>query len=371
MGAKHTKTTVTVHDGILDKRQFVNDKLTKQDSFNITETSTVLKSDEEWEKIIEKGYEDIPYCINPKLNGIEECMGLFPDPNKLERFSVTPGTTRCKTYFYRPGLVFNNPNDARLTTELGDVFDGTLCKIVYTDYNYDDMDLTRCCFSENTSACNKNLVNGYKTSHCNAIMQDKCVGNESDPKCILWLEENVNRSEDVALTFYSDYCKKNHDKEVCDYMCKVARSHLDYRSEYCDISLKEWCTNNPDNEKCHCVIVPSDKIPETEEYLGPKECWLSSCSSQSNSKWLYTSQLETRQKCNLTACVISIKDLVLNDNSSVELINSCVSGTTISSSRIVEKEENKYFEKTPGGVMLSFQIGLGALTLALLLIISD
>lgn len=53
---------------------------------------------------------------------------------------------------------------------------------------------------------------------------------------------------------------------------------------------------------------------------------MSQCSSEPNSKWLTTDQLNIRKKCAVTNCVINIDKLTLNDNASAEFINDCISG---------------------------------------------
>jgi len=170
-------------------------------------------------------------------------------------------------------------------------------------------------------------------------MIDFCERNPKSDKCMLWLEKSKDRSDDDAFNIYKDYCSQHHDEKVCDYFCTYSRMFTDHRSVYCDISLKEWCKKNPLDNRCFCVFTPSAKIPEVENYLGPKECWLSDCASQHESKWLTTEQLRTRKECQLTSCVININNLVANDESSVELINDCISGAKVSSSVKYDTEE--------------------------------
>lgn len=371
-----SSTSINIHikveNGYLVKEQKVNGALDYRRSYKITEIGKVYFNDRDWNEIKQAGYRDIQFCIlDNGLNGVSECMGLFSNnPSELnhdlDQFAITKSSTVCRSFLYRPGLVYDPDNDfSAIQKEIGKPELGKLCRITYQDYNYNDEDQERCCFSNNTNKCNKNLINDYTTTHCNIVMKKKCVGNELDPKCILWLENNYKRLENSALEFYADYCSKNHSSLACNYLCRVARENEDYRSSYCDIALTNYCNKNKFESNCACVITPSNIIPDVETYLGPKECWLSACSSQPESKWLTTTQLDTRQKCNLTSCVISIDQLILKNNAKAELINDCISGSSVNSSYYLKKHEKNNIERTPG-VLLYPNIALLSLSLILL-----
>lgn len=367
---------VTVKDGNIIKRKFINDKLDSTYTFSVTEKTKVYFSDLEWQQIKEQGYKDIEFCIQDNgANGISECMGLFDYPNnekasELDQYAVTKGPTSCKSYFYRPGLVYADGLDFSLVErELGRPEQGKLCRIVYQDYNYNDADMDRCCFSDDKSKCNANLINGYTTTHCNATMEKKCKGDETNPKCILWLENNPTRSENSSLAFYQEFCSNNFDSTACNYFCKISRQNEDYKSAFCDNALKNYCQQHQFDSKCYCVVTPTTIVPDLETYLGPKECWLSSCASQKDSKWLTTAQIDTRQKCNLTSCIITIDELTLKNKSKAELINDCVSGTSVNASYELDVEGTKQgirIDPTPG---ILFYPGLGILALSMILLI--
>lgn len=368
-----TQTYIGVEDSALYKEVKVNGTVENRLWIKIKENDKVVFSEKEWEEIRQQGYKDIDFCIlDNGINGVSECMGLFTDSDngyasELDQFAVTKGPVTCKSFFYRPGLVYDESVSVEdITKEIGPPEFGKLCRIVFQDYNYNDEDQERCCFSDNKSKCNKNLVNNYTTTHCNVVMKKKCAGDELNPKCMLWLENNYKRLENSALEFYADFCSKNHSSLACDYLCRVARENSDYRSAYCDKALNTFCNNNQFDSRCHCVVTPSNIIPSIESFLGPKECWLSPCSSQPNSKWLTTTQLDTREKCNLTSCVISIDTLILKNQAKAELINDCVSGTSVNSSYNLEKREKNKLELTPG-ILLYPNIGLLAFSLILLL----
>lgn len=378
MGSSQSyETYITSHDQTLIKDVYLNHNLISKKTYTIQEKVHIDFSPKEWEDIKKKGEIDIDFCIVNDLNGVEECMGLFKDPDttfasKLEQFRVEKGTTPCKSWFYRPGLVITDKNIPDMENEIGNIIDGTKCKLVYTDYVYTDKDLERCCFSDNTTKCNANLINGYKTSHCNIPMIDNCKKDPNNPKCLLWLENNYERKENLALEIYSELCSKNFDAPYCDYFCKIARQNNDYTSQYCDNALTKWCQNNSYNSNCYCVFTPSDEIPNLEQYLGPKPCWLSYCASQPNNKWLLTDQINTRSSCQMTGCIITIQHLQMNDNAKIELINDCVSGTKIDSNYYIKSQVNNPqtdFKKikTPG-ILFSIPFGLFISSMILLII---
>lgn len=342
----------------LIKKIYKDDTLMSEDKFKIKELHHVNFSNEEWNKIKGEKEKDIDFCITDNnFNGITECMGLFSDTNSnyasvLDEFRVVKGPTKCYTYYFRPGLVFKENNIDNLKEKLS-VLDGKLCRLSYQDYNYNDDDLKRCCLTDDQAKCNKNLINNYDTTHCDSVMINECKTNPENSKCILWLEKSYKRSNDIALETYYNICKENFDKPYCNYFCKISRINNDYRSIYCDNALKYWCDNNPNDERCFCVLTPNNIIPEIQEYLGPKECWLSSCASQLENKWLLTDQLETRSNCNLTSCIIDIKQLTMNEDSKLSLINDCISGVKTNSylsSTVLNNKEDNNLEKiyTPG-----------------------
>lgn len=374
-----TSSYINFKDGQLCKEVIRGGNTVSKTCVPASEVSYIDYTDEEWKSLESVGYVDVNYCIDSDdLNGIGECMGIFSgsDPNgPISKFSFQKGTTPCKTYFYRPGLVFtkqsSDPDFLTAKDTFGGIRNGTLCRLKYRDYNYNDTDLENCCLGlKDSSLCNKNTVNNFTTAHCNVILLKHCVKeNINNDRCMLWLEKGDTRGDDVALKHYSSVCANSHYSKACDYFCKVSRQYEDYRSEYCDVALKKYCENNPNDNNCGCVFTPESKISKVEEFLGPKECWLSECASQANSKWLTTSQRDTRQKCNITSCIISIKELVLSGNGSVDLVNSCLAGTTTNSSSLITNKKKslmEVIEDTPG-VLFSVQAGILCISLFLLL----
>lgn len=313
-----------------------------------TEIDKVNFTEEEWEKI-KNNSKEIDFCLIGDYNTINECAGLFTQYSndyafKLDQFRIVEGS-ECYSLSFRPGICIEPKNKKYFDDAYIETIKGNKCKIVYQDFNYNVADINRCCFSDDQSNCNANLINNYTTNHCNGSMVENCKNDMGNPKCIKWLEQTYERFNNEALELYNKWCSDNFDSSNCDYFCKIARNNNDYRSEFCDSALKQWCKTHPSNSKCLCSNTPNSVIPDVETYLGPKECWLSQCSSEQNSKWLTTDQLNIRKKCAVTNCVINIDKLTLNDNASAEFINDCISGGE-SSIYINTKEKNIEYKKT-------------------------
>lgn len=296
------------------------------------EINRVQLSEEDWDQIKKDGSKEFNFCLVNNYNSINECVGLFTDTATeyafvLDQFRIEYGSD-CYSLNFRPGICVEPKNKYKLDQAQIEAVPGKKCKIIYQDYNYNVSDILRCCFEPDKRSCNANLKNNYTTNHCNGAMLQKCKDNMDHPNCILWLEKSFERFDNEALEMYQNWCSNNFDSEICDYFCKISRSNNDYKSAFCDTALQNWCKKHPDNDKCLCVFTPNNIIPEVEKYLGPKECWLAQCSSEPNSKWLTTDQLNIRKKCSVTNCVININKLTLNDNATADFINDCTSGNS-------------------------------------------
>lgn len=308
---------------------------------------------------------ELDFCIIPGYNGVNECVGLFDkDSNKfselLDKYSVGATGSSCLSLNFRPGICINGNVVSQLEPY---IINGNKCKVIYRDYLYDDVDLKRCCTTDDTKKCNENLINNYKTSHCNIIMEEFCKNSPEEKKCIEWLEKSNVRTDENALLLYSNYCKKNFESNLCTYMCNISRDVINQNSKYCDDALISWCNDNKSNIKCKCLLATSKDIPSIEEYIGPKECWLKECASERDLKWLTTEQLNKRKNCNITSCIISLDKLTMNDESSGEFINDCVQGTKITSTQLYfgkKKEEEIKTDFSPG-ILLSVPIGIFSL----------
>lgn len=332
-----------------------------------TEIDRVNFTEQEWEIIKKNSSKELDFCLIKDYNDINECAGLFTEYSndyafKLDQYRLVKGS-ECYSMPFRPGICIDPYNKSRFDTAYINTIKGNKCKIIYQDFNYNVADLNRCCFSDNKTSCNANLINNYTTNHCNGAMVENCKTNMGDPKCIKWLEQTYERFNNEALELYSKWCSDNFDSPYCDYFCKIARDNNDYRSEFCDSALKKWCETHSSNPKCICSNTPSSIIPDTETYLGPKECWLSQCSSEQNSKWLTTDQLNIRKKCAVTNCVINIDKLTLNDNASAEFINDCISGGTNEYTAPDVVNNIEYKKTTSIGFIPEILIGTGLLIL--------
>lgn len=387
-GTQSSEIKIYYKDGRLIKETKTgNSVITESAEYN--ELDLVNFTEQDWEEIKNKP-KVLDYCLlDNGANGLQECASLFRDSNlptnpdgsplnaessyisALDQYRITKSNVSCLSYLYRPGGMPPKEAEPTLIRIFGNMVKGYKCQLEYQDYNYSDKDYMRCCYETNKTNCNANLVNDFTTQHCNGYMSNICKTNPTNPSCVRWLEQTTTRGDGAALEVYSEYCKKNHDKEICSYFCSTARKLKDYRSSFCDISLTEWCKNNVEDSRCDCITTPSNRIPETEEYLGPKECWLSSCVSVTDPKWLLTNQIETRQNCKLTACIVDIKSLVLNDQSAASIVNNCLtnSRTIKQIERNVNNKTNQIIETifVPGFMLTPSIIILSCAVLALIL----
>lgn len=323
---------------------------------NAIETNSVVFTTEEWEQIKKDGYKDIDFCMIPGITGTPECTGLFQLDNEtvasaLDEYHVAYSPDECSSFIYRPGMVIPELDDDAKSWFGNTIVKGNKCRIVYQDYDYDNDDLVRCCSTSDHQKCNKNLINNYETRHCDITMSTVCKDNPESSFCIDWLMNTTKRFNVIALDTYVDYCKENFDNEICSYFCIAARDNKDYKSSYCDVALETWCEKNKQSSYCFCYNTPGVKIPEIEQYLGPKECWLKECASEPDLKWLTTDQLDVKNQCEVTSCIIDVGSLMLKDNATASFVNDCISGLqtnaeTILNSDDYEKDlETKY---TPG-----------------------
>ncbi|CCU55733.1 myristylated protein, essential for entry/fusion (Cop-A16L) [Choristoneura biennis entomopoxvirus] len=277
---------------------------------------------------------EIEYCIGTPYNSLAECALIFNNnilsnyTNELDNYVITNEGASCTSLTFRPGSVLYG-NSEWLE---GRTFVGNKCKIKYRGYPIYENDLYECCTGKRIEGCHETLINNFTTSHCNVTMQNFCYENPEEIYCYRWLDSQ-SKTYDVALKLYSDLCSNDHTKLYCDYMCKYAR---DYGfSGYCDKSLESWCSDNKNNSLCFCYNPPADIIPDVEEVLGPKECWLAPCTvSYRSQKWLTTDQLNIKQNCNIQSCIITIGSLVTRGNNKIDLINNCINN--LNASTIIE-----------------------------------
>ncbi|BAO49426.1 putative myristylated membrane protein [Alphaentomopoxvirus acuprea] len=275
---------------------------------------------------------EIEYCIASPFNGLGECSKLFnSDPSsnytyELDNYVITNEGTPCTSLTFRPGsILYETSNWINDRT-----FQGNRCKILYRGPPIYKNDLFECCTGKRTTNCHETLINNFETSHCNVTMQNFCTENPNDIYCYRWLDTQSKAGYDIALKLYSDICSRDHQPEYCTYMCMYARDY-GYPG-YCDKALSNWCNNNKNNNLCYCYNPPAEIIPDVEEVLGPKECWIDSCtSSYTNQKWLTTDQMEIKRNCGIRSCIITVGSLMARGSNIIELINNCVAGAISSS----------------------------------------
>ncbi|CCU56329.1 myristylated protein, essential for entry/fusion (Cop-A16L) [Mythimna separata entomopoxvirus 'L'] len=267
---------------------------------------------------------EINYCIGSPYNSLEECALLFNTSNiqgytsELNNYVVTNEGSPCTSLTFRPGSILYGDSEWLD----GRTFTGNRCKIIYRGFPIYENDLYECCTGKRITGCHETLINNFTTSHCNVTMQSYCASNPEDVYCYRWLNSQ-SKSYDVALKLYSDLCSIDHTKLYCDYMCIYARENG--FAGYCDKSLINWCSRNSNNPLCYCYIPPSSIIPDVEEVLGPKECWLAPCTvSYNGQKWLTTEQMNIKKNCSIQSCIITIGSLIARGNNKIDLINNCI-----------------------------------------------
>jgi len=182
---------------------------------------------------------------------------------------------------------------------------------------YDDKNLLDYCIS----------LNEYSDYRCNTVMFNYCSNNYSLNKCVAWMDDVTKQSNSIGLELYSNYCKSNLDKVECSYFSQAS---LNYDSKYRDDVIKFYCSRNIHDSNCGCTNTIIEHNNLITEYLGPKSCWLSSCTSNNlDNKYILTEDLKNRYSCKTNNCSINIANLELTKNSKVniELINRCINQT--------------------------------------------
>lgn len=346
MGNTVVKDTCRVVGDVFYHEVREDGSLVYKNQAKITELQSVEQSDPTFFDDFTNGSKTVDFCLTD-FESYQKCAGLFT-LDRLEQYKVRKSKTKCTTPWFRSGAVLKGPVRSDLTTE------GTLCEIVFSDYDITSERLKTCCYDEKYDKCNKHLKNGYTTSHCDLTMKKYCKRDLAHPSCLKWLESAAKRDDNhEALQMYSNWCKKNHEQQICTYLCKVARQHKT-TARYCDEALLEWCKLHPHSPNCHCILVPK-RIENIKTFIGPKECWLTECVNTS-SKWLTTDQLKTKRNCNITACLISIDKLVLGDQANVKLINDCVTGLASDTSGFELKSQQNTGPVATPGILFSPEI---------------
>lgn len=268
---------------------------------------------------------EIEYCIHNLYNSLNQCAILFTNNEyayNLDNYIITNEGSPCTSLTFRPGSIVK-----QMTYWLeGFVFKGNRCKIIYNGPPITENDLNECCTLKRVTGCHSTLIDNFKTDTCNVVMQDYCKRNPDNDACYTWLEQKTLQDKDIALKLYSNLCSNNFNEKYCDYMCMFARDQKVY-SKYCDIALSNWCGKNVNDSNCWCYNTPSDNIPIYEKLLGPKECWLSSCTSNyQGQKWITTGQAQIKKNCKIQSCIVTIDKLKASGKALIDIINNCIKG---------------------------------------------
>ncbi|CCU56456.1 putative late 16kDa membrane protein (Cop-J5L) [Mythimna separata entomopoxvirus 'L'] len=90
-----------------------------------------------------------------------------------------------------------------------------------------------------------------------------------------------------------------------------------------DNEMIEYCNNNKNDSKCQCLIVNDNIDVFSKSSYAPYYCWYSACRNNAN---YITSLIKSEQTyCNITACEISVNDILLNNNGDIVISNECAS----------------------------------------------
>lgn len=284
----------------------------------------------------------VQYCIIPPLNGFTNCANLFSDnpldnttihnAPVLDGISFTNDGGSCRTFIFRPGVVIKGGNIASKFVDPY-VRTGQLCRLNYTDMIINPSNVRECCLNQ---TCDNEFSDNFQSHTCDTVMSDYCLTNFDQPICMTWLENRTDNYSNTGMDVYQKICSENMEEDVCTYFSLYANNKVNgYYYDYADKALDTFCTNNPDNKNCHCYLAKKNNkvVQEMSETLGPSECWLLDCTSKlKDLKWITHEQAENKKKCNGINCVISIKSLVADENSIINLNNFCLSKNTETSS---------------------------------------
>jgi hypothetical protein len=257
----------------------------------------------------------------------------------------------CKTIKNLPGYDLSNIFNQHIgrdeyATLQSALEDGNLLKLKKEKWYTDETYLTYCLTEENDYSSNP---------RCNGVMFNYCTGNLTNPKCVAWMDGTTKQSNTIGLDLYLPHCKKYLFSQECSYF---SQSSLAYNTLYRDEAIKTYCENNLSDSNCLCIntkIIPNNLITQ---YLGPKACWLSGCTNKNlDNKYMLTEDLNTRNKCKINGCLISIGNLKLSNNSeaNIDLINQCVNQNNIQ--QIIGYNQNDrydYSEKLFSNILILF-----------------
>jgi hypothetical protein len=242
----------------------------------------------------------------------------------------------CKTLHNTPGLDMKDILNQITTFDEYGVIKDSLIKGTYLvlkkELWYDDTSLLNHCLS----------LNEYTDYHCNGVMFNYCSNNLSINKCVAWMDGTASEKNTIGLDLYLPYCQSNLYTPECSYFSQASKN---YNIHYRDQAIQYFCNNNPNDVNCKCAnsnVVDNNLITY---YLGPKACWLSSCTLNNlDEKYMFTEDLKTRESCKVTSCSISIANLELSNDSTttINLINQCLSQDNVK--QILGNNQNNRFQ---------------------------
>jgi hypothetical protein len=177
-------------------------------------------------------------------------------------------------------------------------------------------------------------------------MYNYCANNLLNSKCVAWMDGVSKQGNSIGLELYLPFCQANLNTIACSYFSQAS---LNYNTTYRDSAIQYYCSKNPDDINCNCTNTIIEANNLVTSYLGPKQCWLSSCTLNStDDKYILTEDLNTRKNCKIINCSINIGNINLtNDsNATINLINQCKNQSNLT--QIVGTNQNDRFEFSQG-----------------------
>ncbi|ASC55553.1 predicted myristylated protein-like protein [Seal parapoxvirus] len=253
------------------------------------------------------------FCLLPTMDP-GQC-GRFLSPEVAARARLVQGPP-CNSLFFRPGSMLRASYIPDIAKQY--LRKGTACvfKLAASPVPTDAL-MAQCCANPKPS-CPPAFANGYKTTHCDAIMASRCAAKPDAPECVNWLRAGRY----VALDTYASLCAKDMGARHCSEFVRVARPSM---FAFGDSALRRYCEAHQSSPDCACVTGTA-----LGKYLGPRVCRAHECTDQSRDrKWLFFSQDVQRSRCKYVGCRINVDSLVM-ENSRAEMIADCGKAVTAS-----------------------------------------
>lgn len=229
--------------------------------------------------------------------------------------------------------------------------DGRLVQIHYTGKLITQELLTRCCTSIGDRRCS-NITT--QSSICNVTLKSFCQTNPESEACYRWLINSRVRNDVEAYNIYSSLCKTDMNPYYCTLMCHLTREEkLTNLSSFCDVSLTEYCKQNPNDKNCLCSFTRNKSTKNIKSVLkSPRVCWDVNCSN--DPKWILFEDLIVKRDCKLLSCEVTLNNIDIGKETKLEIENSCIAGNKVSSKEI--RSDNNIISSKPVPFFLNWDI---------------